>query len=355
MCFAYTNEYQCTTESVRTVTSTRTENVCSGTLPCIGGNCETANLEANDQFIDAVAMASVVQHMEDGMNCEDPTDPETCTIFEGEGKWCSWEPTGLGNDCCEAPDGIDIYEYAQAAYGLLQADAFIAGVNATPNSIVGGYQSLRQPLADAATNAGQALSDAYGAVTSVFTDSATTAAGSATGAVGDAGMSIFSEKAMNELASQALGYVYKNLPDELAKALITEGTGDAVGTYALSEGASQVVSIIGYAYGAYMVYQYIKLALNLLSACHEYEMDMGVRIATKQCIPIGEKYCAKDVLGVCYIRRQDHCCYDSISSCLTFTVSIASYRSLTLFDAQPESAATAIQKPIYLTFIRKLH
>ena len=312
VCFAYTNEYQCTTESVRTVTSTRTENVCSGTLPCIGGDCETANLEANDQFIDAVAMASVVQHMEDGMNCEDPTDPDTCTIFEGEGKWCSWEPTGLGNDCCEAPDGIDIYEYAQAAYGLLQADAFIAGVNATPNSIVGGYQSLRQPLADAATSAGQALSDAYGAVTSVFTDAATTAAGSATGAVGDAGMSIFSDAAMDQLASQALGYVYENLPAELAEALITEGTGEAVGTYALSEGASQVVSMIGYAYGAYMIYQYIKLAINLLSACHEYEMDMGVRIATKQCIPIGEKYCAKDGLGVCYIRRQDHCCYDSI-------------------------------------------
>ena len=180
------------------------------------------------------------------------------------------------------------------------------------NSIVGGYQSLRQPLADAATNSGQALSDAYGAVTSVFTDSATTAAGSATGSVGEAGMSVFSDAAMDELASQALGYVYENLPAELAEALITEGTGDAVGTYALSEGASQAVSMIGYAYGAYMVYQYIKLALNLLSACHEYEMDMGVRIATKQCIAIGEKYCAKDALGVCYIRRQDHCCYDSI-------------------------------------------
>lgn len=321
LCFAQTVEYQCDEDTTSTVTSQVTSNSCAATLPCIGGDCETANSEVNDQFADALAMASVIQHMEDGMNCTDPSDPSTCTIFEGEGKFCSWEPTGLGNDCCEAPDGINIYDYAQAAYGMLQGDAFIAGLDGTSNAFVGSYQSLRQPIADAASTAGQAASDAWGAATSAFTDVASSAAGTTAGQVTDttgAAVDIFSDQAIEQLQQQAMNYVRDSLPDALSDALfetLAEDTAsNAAGDAVLSEGATQAVSILGYAYGAYMVYQYIKLALNLLTACHEYEMDMGVRIATKQCIKVDNKYCAKDGLGICYSRRQDYCCYDSILS-----------------------------------------
>lgn len=317
-CFASTVEYQCDEEITTTVVSERTTNSCAATLPCIGGNCETANIESNDQFAEALAMASVVQHMEDGMSCEDPSDPSTCTIFEGEGKFCSWEPTGLGNDCCEAPDGIDIFEYAKAAYAMLQADAYVAGIEGTSNAVVGGYQELRQPIADAATSAGEAASDAWNAVSSLFTDEASSLAGTAGGQVtSESGtvMSIFSDEAMEQMQQAVMRYLHEALPDALADALFQElgaEAGEQAGQMALSDSASQAASVLGAIYGAYVVYQYIKLAINLLSACHEYEMDMGVRIATKQCIPVGEKYCAKDALGICYIRRQDHCCYDSI-------------------------------------------
>ena len=317
ICFAYTIEYQCDEEIVSTVTSSVTQNTCAATLPCVGGNCETSNSEVNDQFADVLAMATVIQHMEDGMNCEDPTDPSTCTIFKGEGKFCSWEPSGLGNDCCEAPDGVDIYEYAQAAYGMLQADAFVAGLDGTSNAVVGGYQSLREPIANAATTAGEAVSSAWSSVSTVFTDAASTAAGNAVGEVVDASgaaMDIFSKQAMEKLQQAVMKYVYDSIPEELAQALMTETVKNGASTVVLSEGASQAVAVIGYVYAAYMVYQYIKLALNLLTACHEYEMDMGIRLATKQCIPVGKKYCAEDALGVCYLRRQDYCCYDSILS-----------------------------------------
>ncbi|WP_100916043.1 conjugal transfer protein TraN [Pseudoalteromonas spongiae] len=315
ICFAYTVEYQCSVTQTHTTTSTVTENTCAATLPCVGGNCDTTNNELNDQFADAVAMASVIQHMEDGMNCDDPSDPTTCRIFEGEGKFCSWEPSGLGNDCCEAPDGINIYDYAKAAYGMLQADAYIAGLEASTNTAVGTYQALRQPIADGVSNAGQAMSDAWGAVSSAFTDTATTAAGTASGTVTDAAgglTDIFSDQAIEELTQSVMRYAYDNLPAELAQALLQETATDTGTQVILSEGAGQVVAIIGYVYTAYMVYQYVKLALQLLTACHEYEQDMGVRLATKQCIAVGSKYCAEDFLGVCYLRRKDYCCYDSI-------------------------------------------
>jgi hypothetical protein len=46
--------------------------------------------------------------------------------------------------------------------------------------------------------------------------------------------------------------------------------------------------------------------------CDENEMDMGVKLAQRLCFSVGNSYCSKDVLGLCYQKRQDHCCYNSI-------------------------------------------
>jgi conjugal transfer mating pair stabilization protein TraN len=62
----------------------------------------------------------------------------------------------------------------------------------------------------------------------------------------------------------------------------------------------------------YTVYNLTKLALTLLTACDDNEMDMGVKIGQRQCFSVGDRYCSKDVLGVCYQRRQSYCCYSSI-------------------------------------------
>lgn len=156
------------------------------------------------------------------------------------------------------------------------------------------------------------MSDAYSVVTNAFTDSTTAIAGTIAGEVtasSGAITDVFSDVAIDELKAGVMNYMRDNLPDELAEALFEQGA-EAAEDAVLSERASQAVSMFGYVYGAYMVYQYIKLALTLLTACHEYEQDMGVRIATRQCIKVGDRYCAEEFLGVCYQRRRDYCCYE---------------------------------------------
>jgi len=39
---------------------------------------------------------------------------------------------------------------------------------------------------------------------------------------------------------------------------------------------------------------------------------MGMLIMQRQCFKIGDRYCHKKVLGVCLIKRRDHCCYTSM-------------------------------------------
>jgi len=58
--------------------------------------------------------------------------------------------------------------------------------------------------------------------------------------------------------------------------------------------------------------KHLRRGFNICCHYRLYTFSIQLRIATKQCIPVGEKYCANDALGICYIGRQDHCCYDSI-------------------------------------------
>ncbi|WP_428829720.1 conjugal transfer protein TraN [Shewanella colwelliana] len=74
------------------------------------------------------------------------------------------------------------------------------------------------------------------------------------------------------------------------------------------------MSIISFVGLIYTIYNVVKILANLLTQCDDNEQDIDVKLAQKQCFKVGNKYCAKDVLGVCYLRRQDWCCYSSMLS-----------------------------------------
>ncbi|WP_435277357.1 conjugal transfer protein TraN (plasmid) [Psychrobium sp. nBUS_13] len=309
-CLISTVEYKCDVGNSYEITTEENTNACAETLPCVDGSCDYGEREKNEQFIDAMAMASTLQHMEDDMQCDDPADLTTCRVFNGEGKFCSWELSGLGTDCCESPGGIDIFSYASAAQGIMQADAYAAGLEST-NAVVNSYQSLREPIADGITTAWEAVSQP---ITDAFTSAAGTAAGEV--ATSEGAKQVAEEGVMSQLGQTAMNFMAENLPADLSEALFTqaatEAGGQGAGDYVLSEGASQVVSVLGYIYGAYVIYQYVKLALQLLTACHDYEGDMGIKLETKQCIPVAQPYCHDKFLGTCLVRRRDYCCYGSI-------------------------------------------
>jgi hypothetical protein len=123
---------------------------------------------------------------------------------------------------------------------------------------------------------------------------------------------------MHQMQQQLYSFLNDLLPDALADMLFDEVTtevgGQVVQEIGLSAAAETIMSIISFVGLIYTIYNVVKILANLLTQCDKNEQDMGVKLAQKQCFAVGSKYCAEKVLGVCYLRRQDWCCYSSMLS-----------------------------------------
>lgn len=309
-CWISEIEYECDIGQTVSQTRTTTASACAGMLPCINGDCGEPEPERNGDFTNAMAMASVAQHMQGDMHCDDPSDPSTCRIFNGTGKFCTWETTGMGGDCCEAPEGIDVFTYVKTAYNMIQMDNYLA--ESAPEMVKGAYNELRQPVVDLVKPVGEMVSSAYDSLVSSFVSEGTTIAGNAAGealsATGEVVGSIVDGTLMESIKQGIMNFMQDALPDALSEALFTTG---ANGAAQFTPGVQSALNMFGYVMMAYMIYQMIQLAMQLYSACHEYEMDTSIMIAQRQCIKVGGRYEPEwDWLGV--MKRQDYCCYNSM-------------------------------------------
>lgn len=301
-CFNETVTFQCETNNSVPYTSTSEQSTCDAALPCAGGDCSLGETEKNEKFVEAAVRANVIQNVDSDFACEDPSDPSTCRIFDGEYEYCSWEVTGLGMDCCEQPGGINILAYVTAASGIMKANK-LAADGVFGEAAKQGADKIIQFGADAKGYVTDAVSSVYNTVMGEATEAGASAV------IEDGAVSA----ALDAVKQKLFETVYNALPEELAKTLITEtaaneATGEAA-QYVLNETVGSIINFIGAAYTAYSL---VKIGLQLLTMCDENESDMGVKLAQRQCFKVGGTYCSKDVLGLCYQKRQDHCCYSSI-------------------------------------------
>ena len=307
-CIAQTVDYECITEQTLEMEVKTTSNVCESAIPCVGGDCDFGENEANDRFVEAMVQASVLQGVEGDRSCEVHDDPTTCRVFEREYEYCSWDVTGMGADCCEEPVGLNIMSYVTAALATQRVNA-MTGQGAFSTTVLGEAASgAWEVLGDNVV--GEGIESAWNTATGAFTSATESLFGNGEG-VSAAGEAV--SAAIAELQQQVMAMVYDALPEELAKMIITEtaaneATGEAA-SYAMNGALSNVLGMVA---GAYAIYTWVKLAVSLLTACDEAEMDMGTKLGQRQCVKFGEKYCSLDVAGVCMQKRQDHCCYSSI-------------------------------------------
>jgi hypothetical protein len=311
-CMSEIVTFRCDRGRTTTFETSETTNVCASAIPCAGGDCMNTPDESNDKYVDAMVAANILNSTQTDAKCTDPSDPSTCRVFNGEFKYCSWETSGLGTDCCEQPKGLDILAYIQAAYNMNKL-AQMAGTGAFGTTAQGAYKTVSEPI----TNAAGAVADwAKGAYTSATESLVGNAAGEVATEGGTTVLGATSEAisaAIAKLQNEMFKLVYEMLPQDLAKLLFTT-TGEGAATqYALSEGVSNAISGVMAVYTAYTV---AKLALTLLTACDDIEMDMGVRLAQRSCFKVGDSYCSKKypIVGVCMQQRQEYCCYSSILS-----------------------------------------
>lgn len=323
VCYNETVTFQCETGATYTQEISTTSNSCAGSLPCIGGDCTIGETERNSRFVEAAVMANVIQQADGDRSCTDELDPSTCRIFEGEAEYCSWEVTGLGMDCCEAPGGIDILSYVLTADLMLETNRMAAdglfgeaaeqGANALIDFADGAYTQFSDTAASGWQTISEPLTSAYNSVMGNVTGQVVDEAGQVVAeATAGASEGIISST-LSTLQQEAYKLVYDMLPEELAKGLFTEvaanEAGNQAGELVLNEALSSVLSGV---MAAYAIYSYIKLALTLLTMCDENEADMGIKIGQRQCFKVEGSYCSSKFLGICYQKRQDYCCYNSI-------------------------------------------
>ncbi|MDC8832951.1 conjugal transfer protein TraN [Alteromonas gilva] len=316
-CYNETVTYRC--DSGRSISHTyeRESNVCQGAIPCSGGDCEFGATESNGKFLDASLQANIMQNIDADRSCEDPTDPSTCRVFNGEAEYCSAEVTGMGTNCCEAPAGLNILSYVTMADGMMKmnkmaADGVFGGtVQSGSEALIeladGAYTQFSEPVYSTWQSLSEPISSAYNSVLGNATGEVVTEAGTTVVAEG-AGESAMGA-ALAEVEQQVYEFVYDMLPEDLASLLFTETATQEGTELIVNEAISDVMSSI---MGAYAIYSYVKLALTLLTMCDENEEDMGVKLGQRQCFSVGDDYCSAKVLGICYQKRQDYCCYDSI-------------------------------------------
>lgn len=309
-CMAETVTYSCSDETVIEFETEREVNTCDSMLPCVGGNCEIGEPEQNDKFVQAMVAGSIIDNIQGDSSCEDPSDPSTCQIFKGEYKYCSWEVTGLGTNCCEEAKGVDILGYITFTRQMLKVNQMVSS-----GAFGAGTQSAYNTLTSPITKPFKTVSEWASTGLRSATENLFGNADSFSGGVSAISQSI--EAALAAVQKEVYSFVYNMLPDALANlifdAVIEEGTGQ-IAEIALNDSIGQYMGNI---MAVYAVYSMAKLALTLLTACDKHEMDMGIKLAQRQCFKVGPTYCNKRFpvlggLGPCMQRRQDYCCYSSI-------------------------------------------
>lgn len=304
-CMASDVVYTCAQEHTVAYSTDETTNVCTGMLPCSGGDCTIGTTEKNERFVEAMVAGSIADNMDSDTTCEVPTDPSTCEIFPGEFEYCSWEVSGLGMDCCEEASGVDVITYILTARHLMKLNQYI-DAGAFGDGVAGGYKAFKEPITDATQTITNWASDGIRHASETLFGNTESVSG------GVSAVSEGIEAALSTVQQAAYELIYDIAPDTLREFLFSNAADYASGraqTLVVNEAITNTLSTI---MAVYTAYNMAKLALTLLTACDDNEIDMSVKLAQRQCFTVGSRYCSADVLGVCYQRRQNHCCYSSI-------------------------------------------
>ncbi len=305
-CYAFEEVWDCGYDtSYETIVNTGQSIECPGGARCMGSECfDNSNVKSGD-FAYAVAMLQVAQFAEhdldcggDGTNIEEAND---CKVFKGEAMECK-KALGGYVDCCEAPEGVSIFDYVNLTMNTLKMTSSIEALARTREfgAVGSGYWS---------------------ASTTALTEGASTLIKGEWGSVIDNATAAFNKEFAGEAVggtiSQIQSYLMRKAYDAMvdmgasaaADAVFQTGT-DAAGnaTIGLGPNAAMVVNIIGWVYTVYVI---VDLLINIIWECEEKEFELGAKKETRQCSFVGS-YCASESLGSCAEKREAYCCFGSV-------------------------------------------
>lgn len=340
-------------------------NTTCDVLPCIDGDedCELRGDETNPDFADVVGQLGVVNEMRNYMECSDPEDVNSCEVFKGEQRTCSYDQFGL-IDCCEEFKGktIDLFSLALNTMKVASfADEQLGISESVSNQMFGtdglddgwipddlwGAEGFVDGAHTAITDVGQDIKDGVtsaweGVSTSVneaFAKPSEAAAGEASMEAGvkdaegiDTGKmftdyfkDMVIDELIDEMVAQAMDKILSMLSKEMVEAIVKAGVELGLATAAdqigvetakkvLSQGMAQIGAVLGAIGAAYAAVQIALALYQLLNGCDEEESDMSQTLKEKKCFYSHTTDCDK-LLGICQRKyRKRHCCFSSLMS-----------------------------------------
>jgi conjugal transfer mating pair stabilization protein TraN len=280
---------------------------CGGApIRCLGGECMDTTAQRSTKFTEVVAGLSVANEMAGDGQCPDGS-PDTCELFTGEHLECKKAFFGI-IDCCETPSGVSLFEYMELYIATRDLDDLMG---------TGYFDIWESPVTGAWDTIANGASDIYDTVTDKFFTSGAEAAGGATSAVGDLGitaaMDSMKQTAMNtaaEFVGTTFGADAGNLIFQKAGpggGSLFDASGGMVGDAAFTAGFQQVLTVINW---VMTIYSIVTILVSLIWECEEEEFEVGAKRELKLCHKVGS-YCADDSLFGCIEKRESYCCFNS--------------------------------------------
>ena len=316
---------------------------CAAPIACADGSCINPPIEQNANF--AQASASLNMTFQAAMDHEcDVARTDTCIIFKGEGWSChrtgdiEYEDT-LGSwviaaDCCEEYAVIGMQEYLALGKFVYEQEATQAMLNAMQDWAVDTYSTASTTISN--TEAFNYLKGAWSDLTNYVTQTDLwqtvskpigTFVDSLASKTAESGLSSISTGVTNTIASlqsavmnymgevlRSFGPVGEALVGSTSAAAGSASTGASSGTSsgALGETTVQLDSagnavpgtetttfnaagnIFSTIMMAYMIYQLIVLAINLIDGCEPEEFEFNTKREMGSCGPI-RKVCTLQI------------------------------------------------------------
>ena len=307
-CWQASEIWDCGTDISVPSTSTSEEYECPGSVQCINGTCLSPGSQPSGDFETAAAMLQAATYALNDLSCvQDTETSQTCTLFKGEAIQCK---TAMGGwvDCCNQPVNVSWIQYLQLTYYTLKvADAV---------SIEAGLFEQGKGIFDMGS---ELMTNAIDAITKPAMSALDSLTGNAGGAVAeqvsDFGISAVIDETIAKLTAKAAEWTLEVFGEGVTNMLFQSSAGGAAaeggqlaaGGVELSSALVQAVSVIGYAYMAYMI---ANILVNIIWACTEDEFKLAVKKETKLATYISS-WCQTKVLGQCIEKRTSYCTYNS--------------------------------------------
>lgn len=320
--------------------------------------------EVNTDFKDVVIQTAVITEMKHNVNCTDPKDPSTCSVFAGEVRQCSYDQFGMIN-CCDEFTGktLDLFKLAmnmmtvasfadeqldisgsmsEMAFGTGNGDGWIPDdLIDLGNDFTEGVNNLFSWGGDIETGNMNAWQGANGGNVNRYSTPNETAAGTTAASPLDSNgvstgdmfkdwfIDLVKGKIKDQLIDLAMEKIVELMSNEIKKAIINAVSGQAAqqaasqaGQQAVNAAAQEAMTtalsnLMYYVNLIMVAYAVIQIAIALYkmwNGCDDVEMDMSQNIKAKQCFYAYTKKCKK-VLGICQSKhRERYCCFTTVLS-----------------------------------------